>query len=206
MISGAGAKPPRQARSQATHDAIVRAALDVIREQGPDNFTLTDVVTRAQCTTGAIYSRFHDKEGLLLAVYEHLVDDWLTGIRAPTAPVSLTSLVRAHISQQIAIRRQDWVLRNAFLSRIIASAEFRAVSARMIQHSAAAIVAALANHPEIPSAEELRERAGLATIMIGATVERAITMRDAASEVLPHDDDSLADLLTAAVVAVLKNE
>lgn len=205
-----GVRAPRQARSQATHDAIIEATLAAIGEHGPEGFTLADVVGRAGCTTGAVYARFRDKEGLLLAVYEHLVAQWKAGLRKAhgawrQSTASLPEALRAQIAAQIAARRRDWTLRNAFLARIVSDPAFRRVSAGLVEESAGLLAEALSRHDELRTIprEELRRRAGLATLMIGATIERAITLRDEAADVLPADDQALADALSLATMAML---
>jgi AcrR family transcriptional regulator len=57
--------PPRQQRSAATLDRIVRAAEELFAERGFASTTVDDVVRRAGSSKGAFYSRFADKEALL---------------------------------------------------------------------------------------------------------------------------------------------
>jgi AcrR family transcriptional regulator len=57
--------PPRQLRSAATLDRIVRAAQDLLAQRGYDAVTVDDIVARAGSSKGSFYHRFADKEALL---------------------------------------------------------------------------------------------------------------------------------------------
>ena len=57
--------PPRQQRSAATLDRIVRAAQDLLAQRGYDAVTVDDIVARAGSSKGSFYHRFADKEALL---------------------------------------------------------------------------------------------------------------------------------------------
>ena len=57
--------PPRQQRSAATLDRIVRAAQDLLAQRGYDAATVDDIVARAGSSKGSFYHRFADKEALL---------------------------------------------------------------------------------------------------------------------------------------------
>jgi AcrR family transcriptional regulator len=205
-----GTRSARQARSHATQEAILEAALAAIREKGPDDFTLAEVVERARCTTGAVYGRFRDKEALLLALYAHLVDKWKRDLRRGFAAWDsgrrpLRADLRRLFAGQIAVRRKDWALRNAFLARIVSRKEFRTLSAELMRTSADLLAGALAGRRELAGVPEpdLVRRAGLVTVVVGASIERAITLRAEAADYLPQDDDALAVSLCEIAIAVL---
>ena len=58
-------RPPRQQRSAATLDRIVRAAEELFAERGFEGATVDDIVARAGSSKGSFYSRFADKQALL---------------------------------------------------------------------------------------------------------------------------------------------
>ena len=58
-------RPPRQRRSAATLDRIVRAAEELLAERSFEEATVDDIVARAGSSKGSFYSRFADKEALL---------------------------------------------------------------------------------------------------------------------------------------------
>jgi AcrR family transcriptional regulator len=59
-----------QARSDATRQAIVNAAVDLFAEVGYGNTALSHVIARARVTKGAFYYHFATKEALAKAVIE----------------------------------------------------------------------------------------------------------------------------------------
>jgi len=58
---------PRQARSQATYDSILQAALEVLAREGAARLTTNRVAERAGVSIGALYQYFPDKTAILLA-------------------------------------------------------------------------------------------------------------------------------------------
>jgi AcrR family transcriptional regulator len=65
---------PSQNRSRATFEAILKAAGDVLAEEGVDGFTLNAVVKRAGLTPPAVYRYFPNKYALLKSVGERLME------------------------------------------------------------------------------------------------------------------------------------
>ena len=66
-------EPPRRRGRPPSggREAIVQAALDVLREQGIANLTSREVAARAGVSDGSVYYHFGDRAGLLQAVFEH---------------------------------------------------------------------------------------------------------------------------------------
>jgi AcrR family transcriptional regulator len=58
-------RPPRQQRSAATLDRIVKAADELFASKGYDATTVDDIVTAAGSSKGSFYHRFADKQALL---------------------------------------------------------------------------------------------------------------------------------------------
>ena len=50
-----------QARAQATHAAIIQAALDLFEDSGYGSTGLTDIINKAAVTKGAFYYHFHTR-------------------------------------------------------------------------------------------------------------------------------------------------
>jgi len=57
--------PPQQARSRRTLERIVRAALDILEQEGPEGLTVQAIVERAGSSVGSFYARFGGKDDLL---------------------------------------------------------------------------------------------------------------------------------------------
>src|SRR5690606_2976328 len=63
-----GVVPPKQARSSAALQRILRAMDKLIYEKDFDEITLPEVAALAGCGMAAIYSRFKDKASILAAL------------------------------------------------------------------------------------------------------------------------------------------
>ena len=58
----------RQARSEATRQRIVNAAVELFSDVGYQATGLGDIIERAQLTKGALYYHFDSKEALATAI------------------------------------------------------------------------------------------------------------------------------------------
>ena len=79
-------RPPRQARSQETLDRILDAAEALVAEKGFEDTPVSEIVQRAGSSVGAFYARFHDKDGLLHALYERYYEEAVATADAALAP------------------------------------------------------------------------------------------------------------------------
>ena len=92
-------RPPRQARSQETLERILDAAEALVTEKGFEDSPVAEIVARADSSVGAFYARFHDKEGLLHALYERYFSEAVATTDAALAPerwqgASVAELIR----------------------------------------------------------------------------------------------------------------
>lgn len=75
-------KIPRQARAQATVEAIIVATAQLLTEQGFVNLTTARVAERAGVSIGSLYQYFPNKQGLAAAVVDHYSDEVLARFTA----------------------------------------------------------------------------------------------------------------------------
>lgn len=201
-------RPPRQARSQETLGRILDAAEALVTEKGFEDATVAEVVGRAGSSVGAFYTRFHDKDGLLYALYERYLeqaiataDDALDPARWERAGVAeiLGSVVRFLVS----IYREQGGLIRAFVLRNQSDLEFRARQERLSHYVSEKLSALLLarsseiTHPDPPAAASF----GLA--MTFATIESAVLFGETRSSTLTLSDDQLAAELSRAYLAYL---
>lgn len=73
-----GVVPPKQARSSAVLQRILRAMDKLIYEKDFDAITIPEVAALAGCGMAAIYSRFKDKASILAALHESLRSNLLS--------------------------------------------------------------------------------------------------------------------------------
>lgn len=91
-------REPRQARSAATLARVLQAAEEIVSSSGLDEMTITGVAERAGVSVGTIYRRFEDKEQLINALSERMLDrreDYVAQ-RLRTAEPSLSGVMNAY--------------------------------------------------------------------------------------------------------------
>lgn len=102
-------KTPRQARSEATVDAIFEATVQVLLAEGAQRLTTTRVAARAGVSVGTMYQYFPHKQALLYAVLRRHLDTVAQAVEAACArshghPVATVagSLVAAYVDAKTA--------------------------------------------------------------------------------------------------------
>ena len=109
-MSDAHVKPPQQARSRRTLERLVRAALELLEEDGPDGVTVQAVVARAGSSVGSFYARFGGKEDLLEyleeRVWKEAEERWEERLhQRDWSSLSLEELVRGAVRLLAEARR-----------------------------------------------------------------------------------------------------
>ena len=64
-------------RSRVTHEALLDAFVDLLGERPYAQIGVAHIAARAGLTTGAIYSRFGSKQGVVLALHTRFVEHWI---------------------------------------------------------------------------------------------------------------------------------
>lgn len=105
--SAAPRKHPKQARSQATVEAILTATAHILTEAGYDQFTTNRVAERAGVSIGSLYQYFPNKESLLLALAEDyanqmlsLAQEHLEDVGDRSIPEVIQQIVKAAVAAQ----------------------------------------------------------------------------------------------------------
>ncbi|GAA4075600.1 TetR family transcriptional regulator [Streptomyces hundungensis] len=91
-------REPRQARSAATLARVLRAAEDIASSSGLEDMTMTGVAERAGVAVGTIYRRFQDKEQLITALSERMLErrEEYVAERLRAAEPTLTGVMDAY--------------------------------------------------------------------------------------------------------------
>ncbi|MEW2166506.1 TetR/AcrR family transcriptional regulator [Streptomyces sp. NPDC007084] len=91
-------REPRQARSAATLARVLQAAEDLASSVGIEDMTITGVAERAGVSVGTIYRRFEDKEQLVNALTERMLDrrEEYVAERLSSAEPSLSGVMDAY--------------------------------------------------------------------------------------------------------------
>lgn len=99
-------KPALQARSRSTSDAIVRAGLDLLREQDFERVSVATIARRAGVSVGGFYARFTGKEALVHALAIEVLADCTNSLDAALAArriarTNAAGIVRAYVQTMI---------------------------------------------------------------------------------------------------------
>ncbi|WP_328375062.1 TetR/AcrR family transcriptional regulator [Streptomyces sp. NBC_00440] len=91
-------REPRQARSAATLARVLRAAEEIASSAGLEEMTITGVAERAGVSVGTIYRRFEDKEQLITALAERMLErrEQYMAERLDAAEPSLSGVMDAY--------------------------------------------------------------------------------------------------------------
>ena len=114
----AAVKPVRrtQAQRRETSQArILDASLKLLVERGYDRFSLQDVGRLAGCSYELVNHYFGNKDGLLTALAEHIVDSFATdGLEIPPLANGFENLVQ-RIRYYAAVAERDFVTFRAYM-------------------------------------------------------------------------------------------
>lgn len=117
-------KKPRQARAEATIEAIVEAAAQVLQREGEEALSTAKIAERAGVSIGSLYQYFPNKEAVLLALIRRERDQIGAAIArkiAESEPKSGEDLVRGVVATLLVAfrprrRRRKLVALTASLS------------------------------------------------------------------------------------------
>lgn len=202
-------RPPRQARSRATLDRLLAAAVELLAERRFEAAPVSEIVARAGSSVGAFYTRFTDKDALLHYLDDRMFDagraQWDTFLdpqrwRGVAAAEIVGRLVHLLVEKR---RKHRGVLRAlALYARSSPNPRFLARAERLNEHVQGRLAELLlARRSEIGHP---RPEAAIATglFMVDATIRDAVLFRDVAQVRL--SDEQLAREMTGAYLAYLK--
>ena len=95
--------PTRTARGRRRHEQLLDATAELVAARGFHAVGIVDIGAAAGVTGSAIYRHFRNKQEMLVALIERVVDELLSGARtavdgAGDARTALEALVRAHVA------------------------------------------------------------------------------------------------------------
>ncbi|HEY1738436.1 MAG TPA: TetR family transcriptional regulator [Acidimicrobiia bacterium] len=105
------AVPAATARGRRTRDALLDATVELVSERGFHAVGIAEIGAAAGVSGAAIYRHYRNKNELLVAVFERVVDELLDGARAVLAEpgldpaARLAALIDAHVTFALAQRR-----------------------------------------------------------------------------------------------------
>lgn len=178
-------KRPVQTRSQATYEALLTAAAQILEQDGPARLTTNAVAAHAGVSIGSLYQYFPNKEALTAALIERSGAELERSVaqvgqetRLMPLEAGLRQLVRAMIRHQLARPSLERAL--GFEERRLPLSDAQAEASRRVR---AAIVAFLDRHKGGLWVSNLTAAAddmqAMSRALIAAAAERGDTSPDA---------------------------
>jgi AcrR family transcriptional regulator len=143
-----GVRPARQERSQRSFERALAAGADLLREEGIDGFSISEVCRRAKISVGSLYGRVDSRDALLLAIH----DDAIATIATELAVFDLDDgwtaltthqLVERAVRELGAIYERNSSIMRVFILRAASDPEMRKHGAVMSGKLADAFAALL---------------------------------------------------------------
>jgi AcrR family transcriptional regulator len=123
---------PQQRRSQNTMNRMMDAATALLEEKSWLELTVQDIVSEAECSVGAFYGRFKDKDGLLHALDKRFFDGLIQLIETAEAdlaaqPHTLPQTIEALTRMVVVLHsQQQGLMRTLILqARLFPEPRFR---------------------------------------------------------------------------------
>lgn len=189
-------KSPRQARSQATVEAILTAAARILTREGFEALTTNRVATVAGVSVGSLYQYFPNKEALVRALCErhtHGVRDRIRARFAEAWDRPVDEVARTVIQAMVAARRHEPRLHQELLRLAPAVGGLEELHA-VEQEVEALLAAFIASRPAELGPGDPERRAFIVCHAVQACVHGAVLERP---EWLK--DDGLVEELTGLV-------
>jgi AcrR family transcriptional regulator len=193
---------PRQARAQATVDAIVKATSRVLIEEGYDRASTNRIAQAAGVSIGSLYQYFPSKEALVAALVESHIErmsDVLRDSLAQDPPASLSERAGLLVRGMINAYRVDPQLHHVLCQEVPKVGELQRVYG-FEQH-----LADVCRHHLFAAGERTRstdvDRSVFLLVHAVPGVIRAAIQADPEA----HNDRRLAEELTDMIVRYLSN-
>ena len=88
-------QPRRRADAARNDDLLLDAALELLREKGPDRIAALDLARLAKLTTGAVYARYENNEEILVGLWQHRISGPMRAFFEASLPALTPGLHRA---------------------------------------------------------------------------------------------------------------
>jgi AcrR family transcriptional regulator len=85
----------RRADAARNDDLLLDAALELLREKGPDRIAALDLARLAKLTTGAVYARYENNEEILVGLWQHRISGPMRSFFEAALPAMTPGLHRA---------------------------------------------------------------------------------------------------------------
>jgi len=172
-------KPPRQARSRATVEAILEATIRVLITRGYDGATTIAIAARAGVSVGSLYQYFPNKEALVAALVDRHVGELLACTEQALAAAELgdpRATVRAFIHAGIEAHRINPALHKVLVEQVPRVGRV-AVAMDASRRIAAQLAAYLAPHRRMLAVRDVEVAAFVVETAVEALTHRVVIER-----------------------------
>lgn len=201
-------KVPTQARSRRSLERLLAAGLETLEEEGWDGFTIQAVADRAEVAAGTIYTRFANKQALLIALYDRFAE----GVADQGRPsrrrfdpeqLQLDALVRDLVENLVATFRAHGKLMRVFATRATVDEDLAVRVRRQMHQLAREFTDALLCHRQGFARPNPRLAADMAYRLVFDVLAQRMLFGSRFESELDIEWDELCDELVAAVLAYL---
>ena len=194
-------KKPMQARSQATYDAILDAAAQVLTSEGYVGSSTNKIAERAGVSVGSLYEYFPTKEAVFTALIESLDRSNITSVIDNFEDMGflspkefLTAVLKSRIDAALAYPELESLLRAE-----IPASLFKDQSDKLFDDFSAGMKLFAASNPNLIRVRNLPAALELGTIVVESTVRTfAATKPDRLND--PEFVQEFVDLMTRYIL------
>mgnify|MGYP003592712879 CR=1 FL=1 len=192
-------RSPVQGRAQATVEAIVKAAAQILARHGPEAATTNAIAARAGVSIGSLYQYFSDRDALItelvrrhVAQMREVLAAALQGLEDRPVPAAIEQIVAAIIaSHRVAPRLHQALHQSLAVSRLATIDRFEADLEEMVALALAAREELAIADPGLTASLLVRALGGLIRTTLRREPERV-------------DDPALAAAMTGMILGTLE--
>lgn len=116
----------REQRAARRREAILEAAAQVFTDKGYNGASIRDIADAANVADGTIYNYFANKEALLLALFDRLIDVEQTEAQLDAAlSDDLSQMLPNYFGTHLTTVRQHYALFRAVIPEVLATPDLR---------------------------------------------------------------------------------
>ena len=203
-------KPPKQKRSRKTREALLDAAERLLRDRPWEEISTVAIMIEAECSNGAIYGRFKNKDALLVELYARHDIRQKERFRKRRSDRSLDNLdlktlLEVEIAGLIKMYRQNrWLLKAmGVLSRTkpdVVTAEMRAERKKMLKQVAEPLLA----FEEVSDLKNAERSVELAIFFVSTILRESILYQGPHFGTLDLDHDEFKNSLVRMALGYLE--
>jgi len=200
--------PAQQARSQQTLERLLDSAEALIADKGFHDVTVADIAARAGFSVGAVYARFHDKNGVLHCLQDRFVKEAYLTTDVVFDPdrwegASITEIVSELIVFLVEIHRERCGVLRELMVGTRSEPPMIERKEGLVAHVSERLCALLLPRAARISHEDPVAAVGFGLRLVLGTLEQAILFGEGGVFGIPASDDKLAAELARAFLAYL---